>query len=171
MRWNCRRSFFKNHRNCSLRISTKGRLIRTFNSYSFNFKGWLCNRRTGYCPCWAPCPGGDQFLWFLKIDLLRFHLISFDSIKHLIFEIRLARSTIANVCPIMIHFNALDFNECRSEEVISFFWRSVYHHNHPDVNKPLLVLGYKSMKIFYSLFSLEGSYVTDLICVNCDKCQ
>ena len=28
----------------------------------------------------------------------------------------------------MIHFNALDFNECRSdsEEVISFFWRSVY---------------------------------------------
>ena len=26
----------------------------------------------------------------------------------------------------MIHFNALDFNMCRSEEVISFFWRSVY---------------------------------------------
>ena len=27
----------------------------------------------------------------------------------------------------MIHFNALDFSECRSEEVISFFWRSVYN--------------------------------------------
>ena len=26
----------------------------------------------------------------------------------------------------MIHFNALDFNVYRSEEVISFFWRSVY---------------------------------------------
>ena len=26
----------------------------------------------------------------------------------------------------MIHFNALDFTVCRSEEVISFFWRSVY---------------------------------------------
>ena len=26
----------------------------------------------------------------------------------------------------MIHFNALDFNVCRSEEVISSFWRSVY---------------------------------------------
>ena len=26
----------------------KGRLFRTFNSYSFNFKGGLCNRRTGY---------------------------------------------------------------------------------------------------------------------------
>ena len=25
----------------------------------------------------------------------------------------------------MIKFNALDFNECRSEEVISFFWRSL----------------------------------------------
>ena len=35
-------------------------------------------------------------------------------------------STIANVCPIMIYFNALDFKECPSEEVIRFFWRSVY---------------------------------------------
>ena len=26
----------------------------------------------------------------------------------------------------MIQLNALDFNVCRSEEVISFFWRSVY---------------------------------------------
>ena len=50
----------------------KGRL---FNSYSFNFKGRLCNRRTGYCPHPALCPGGEQFLWFLKIDHLRFHRI------------------------------------------------------------------------------------------------
>ena len=40
----------------------KGRLFRTFNSYSFNFKGGLCNRRTGYCLYRAPCPGGEQFL-------------------------------------------------------------------------------------------------------------
>ena len=26
----------------------------------------------------------------------------------------------------MIHVDALDFSECRSEEVIRFFWRSVY---------------------------------------------
>ena len=26
----------------------------------------------------------------------------------------------------MIHFDAVDFSECRSEEVISLFWRSVY---------------------------------------------
>ena len=96
--WNRKGSFFKNHRNCSLRTSAKRRLFRTFNSYSFNFKGRLCNRRTGYCPCRAPCPGGEQILC----------------------------PTIANLCPIMINFNALDFNVCRSEEVISSFWHSVY---------------------------------------------
>ena len=26
----------------------------------------------------------------------------------------------------MIHFDVVDFNECRSEVVISFFWHSVY---------------------------------------------
>ena len=26
----------------------------------------------------------------------------------------------------MINFDAVDFSECHSEEVISFFWRSVY---------------------------------------------
>ena len=28
----------------------------------------------------------------------------------------------------MIHVDALDFSEWHSEEVISFFWRSVYNH-------------------------------------------
>ena len=28
------------------------------------------------------------------------------------------------MCPNMIHFDALDFSECRSEEVISFFFSS-----------------------------------------------
>ena len=26
----------------------------------------------------------------------------------------------------MINFDSVDFSECRTEEVISFFWRSVY---------------------------------------------
>ena len=39
----------------------------------------------------------------------------------------LIRSTLANLCSVMNHFNALDFSECRSEEVISFFWHSVYN--------------------------------------------
>ena len=57
MWWNCKRSFFKNHRNCLLRTSPKSRLFRTFNCYSFNIKGGLCNRRTGCCPNQALCPG------------------------------------------------------------------------------------------------------------------
>ena len=30
-----------------------------------------------------------------------------------------------NMCPNMNHFDAVDFSERHSEEVISFFWRSV----------------------------------------------
>ena len=36
----------------------------------------------------------------------------------------------------MIHFYTLDFNVCPSEEVISFFWRSVYN----KIIKPLVNL-------------------------------
>ena len=38
----------------------------------------------------------------------------------------LIRITVANLCPNMINFDAYNFSECRSEEVISFFWCSVY---------------------------------------------
>ena len=37
------------------------------------------------------------------------------------------RRTIAYLCLYMICFDAVDFSERRSEEVISFFWRSVYY--------------------------------------------
>ena len=30
------------------------------------------------------------------------------------------------MCLNIINFDEVDFSECRSEEVISFFWRSVY---------------------------------------------
>ena len=124
MWWNRKRSSFKNPQKCSLRMFTKGRLFR-----SFDFNGGLCNRCTGYCPCRTPCSGGEQFLWFLKNDLFWFHciILLFDSSKRLFFEMCLVRSTIANLCPIMSHSNALDFSERRSEDVISFFWRSVYY--------------------------------------------
>ena len=36
------------------------------------------------------------------------------------------RMTLANLCQNKFHFDAVDFSECRSEEVMSFFWRSVY---------------------------------------------
>ena len=38
----------------------------------------------------------------------------------------LLRSIKADLCPNMINFDGVDFSECRSEEVISFFWHSVY---------------------------------------------
>ena len=68
-----------------------------------------CNRRTCFCPCQTPCPGGEQFLWFLENDLLRFHcsLLLFYSRKHLFFEMCLVRSSIANFYPIMGNFNPL----------------------------------------------------------------
>ena len=60
---------------------------------------------------------------FEKLSLLRFHLILLylTHAKLYIFLMCLVRSIIANLCPIVIHVNALDFNVCRSEEVISFF--------------------------------------------------
>ena len=71
--------------------------------------------------------GTSIFCDFGKSDLLWFHpiLLLFDSTKHLFIEMYLVRSTIAKLCPNIIHFSVLDFSECRSEEVISFFWRSV----------------------------------------------
>ena len=42
---------------------------------------------------------------------------------------------------IMIHFNALDFSEYRSEEVIDFFWRLVYELIH--------VMSHHSEKVFF----------------------
>ena len=40
--------------------STKGRLFRTFSSYSLSFNSGLCNHRNGYCPSLK------RFIWFLK---------------------------------------------------------------------------------------------------------
>ena len=42
----------------------------------------------------------------------------------------------------MIHAGALDFSECHSKEVISFFWRSVYMY----VLYAFDFSGYKSIK-------------------------
>ena len=128
MRLNHERSFFENRKNCSPSELHGGSLFRTFNSYSFNFNGGLRKRCTGLCLLRSPSPRGKQFLWFLKIDLLRFHRIYllFDWSNLLVFELCLLRINLPKLCPNMIHGDALDFSEWHSEEVISFFWRSVY---------------------------------------------
>ena len=62
--------------------------------------------------------GGDVFTH--RVIYYPLVLLLLDSSKHFFFMC-LVRSAIANQCPIMILFNDLDFSECRSEEVISFF--------------------------------------------------
>ena len=141
MRLNHERSLFENRRNCSPSELHGGSLFRTFTSYSFNFNGGLRRRRTGFCLLRTPSPRGKQFLWFWKIDLLQF----FDWSKHFLFFI-LLRINLPNLCPNMIHVDALDISEWHSEEVISFFWCSVY------VTKASLLLDYS-----YSMSTLEGN--------------
>ena len=128
--WNRLMSLLKNHRNCSLRSSAKGRLFRTFNSYSsFNFKG------RGYVTAVlailsvpSSVPGRRAVsVIFAKLPFaISPYFDSFFNKANVICYMCLVRSIIANLCQIMIHFCALDFTVCCSEEVISFFWRSVY---------------------------------------------
>ena len=104
----------------SQKLLTENLHKRPFNSYSFNFNGGLCNRRIGFYPCRAPWPGDEHFLWFLKSDLLRFHpqFTPFWLNQTFVFEMYLVTSTIANMCPNVIHFDAMDFSACRSEKVM-----------------------------------------------------
>ena len=87
MQWNYKRSFFENHRNCSPSELHVGSLFRTFNSYSLNVNGRLCNHCTSFCLWGTPSPGGEYFLQCLKNDLLRYHhiFLLFDSSKPLFF--------------------------------------------------------------------------------------
>ena len=89
------------------------------------------NRRTGFCPWQTPNPGGELFwLWFLTNDLLWFHCTFLHFYSRL--QVNLCVLDVPDkkyqsyLCPNMIDFDAANFSEYRSEEVISFFWRSVY---------------------------------------------
>ena len=93
------------------------------------------NWMNSYWMFWIGCLRGarSELAWWavsaiLKNDIAWFNLISllFDTRKSCVFQIFLLRSIKAYMCQKMIHFNAVDFSERRPEEVISFFWRSVY---------------------------------------------
>ena len=62
----------------------------------------------------------NDLLWFNR----NFRL--FDTINSCVFQIFLLRSIKAYLCPNIINFESMDFSDRRPEEVISFFWRSVY---------------------------------------------
>ena len=71
---------------------------------------------------------GEQFLRFSKNYLPGFHrvFLLFDARKKNFLQIFLLRSIKAYLCSNIIDFDSVDFSEHRPEEVISFFWRSVY---------------------------------------------
>ena len=54
------------------------------------------------------------------------YFLLFEARISCVFLILLLRSIKAYLCPNMINFDAVDISEHRPEEVISFFWRSVY---------------------------------------------
>ena len=113
-RLNHERSFFENRKNCSPSELHRGSLCRTFNSYSFSFNGGLRKHHTGFCLLRTPSPWGKQFLWFLKI-------ISSMIKGNFFFAMCLLRINLPNLCPNMIHVDALDFSGWHSKEVTSFF--------------------------------------------------
>ena len=100
-----------------------GSLFRIFNSYSSNFNGGLRKRRTGFCLLRSPSPRGKQFLWFLKIDLLRLFISSLIEVNFSFFRCAL-RINLPNLCPnmIMLMLWILVSDTLKW----CFFWRSVY---------------------------------------------
>ena len=59
--------------------------------------------------------------------MIKPYFLLFEARISCVFLIFLSRSIKAYLCPSMINFDAVDFSERRPEEVISFFWRSVYY--------------------------------------------
>ena len=94
------------------------RLWNWMNSYWMLWTGGLSWRFSASSFC-------DFFKMTFNLQFHRIFLL-FDKRNPLIFQMWFIRRTIAYLCPNMINFDEVDFSDCRSEEVISFFWRSVY---------------------------------------------
>ena len=120
---NRKRSFFKKHRNC-LELGTDnsqygGYISRLWNWMNSYWMFWIdgLSRRfsaSSFCDFWkVTC-----FSPFWQKQPF-----NFSDVRH---RENLIYISIAYLCLNMINFDAVDFSERRSEEVISFFWRSVY---------------------------------------------
>ena len=75
-----------------------------------------------------PAREASSFCDFWKLTSCNFiaFISSLIEVNFCFFKICLLRINLPNLCPNMIHVDALDFSGWHSEEVISFFWRSVY---------------------------------------------
>ena len=113
-------NFSKNHRNCS---------EHSIAIHSISMAGYITTIPAFVCGE-VPAKEASTFC-DKKKDLLRRSPHFFSSLtraNYWVFYMCLIRITIANLCPNMIHFGAYHISECHSEEVISFFWRSVYYY-------------------------------------------
>ena len=127
MRWIRKSLILKNHRNClplgGWEFEADNSPYGIYTTHRWNWMFWIgCLH--GACSelaRWAVSAIFEKLsLWFNRIFLL------FDARKSCVFQIFLLRSIKAYLCPNIIHFDSMDFSGRRPEEVISFFWRSVY---------------------------------------------
>ena len=75
-----------------------------------------------------PAREASSFCDFLKLtscDFITF-ISSLIEVNFCFLWVCLLRIKFPYLCLKLNHFDAVDFSECHSEEVISFFWRSVY---------------------------------------------
>ena len=89
------------------------------NSYWIVWIGRL-RRSRAELAWWAVSAIFEKWPWWSN------RIFSFLKREYIVFLIFLLRSIKAYLCPNMMHFDAVDFSERLPEEVISFFWRSVY---------------------------------------------
>ena len=124
MRWNRKRSIFQ----ITEIVCLSGWEFKADNGLYGVYVTRNWNWMNSYWMFWIGCLRGEQFLQFSKNDLSWFHRIFllFEARKSCVIQIFLLRSIKAYLCPNIINFDCVDFSERRPEEVISFFWRSVY---------------------------------------------
>ena len=121
MRWNCKRSIFKNHRNCSpLRLGVRSRQKQVRRVCNPLLKLNVLNR----LPPWSSL--GEQFLRFSKKSLTGFHRIFliFDRRTSCVFQIFL-RSVKAYLFQILILTAWILVSIALKKWCL--FWRSVYN--------------------------------------------
>ena len=113
IRWNHKRSFFKNTEIARLlgtELGTHNSQYGGYMSRLWNLMFWIGGISQRF--------SASSFCDFQKNYLLRFHRIFFlfDKSSPLIFQMCFMRRTIAYLCPNIIYFDASDFSERRSEE-------------------------------------------------------
>ena len=132
MQFNHERSFFENHRNCSpselwASFTEAAYSDHSIAIHSISMAGCINAVRAIVC-FELPARKASNFCDFWKLTSWNFiaFISSLIEVHFCFFYMCLLRIHLPNLCPNMNHFDAVDFSECQAEEVISFFWRSVY---------------------------------------------